>query len=97
MFLQVLAEKSGAYRWWSQFLGHKHLLCNMPQSSVDIHKDDIMAAQQLPMCGIWVAGIVTQSAILGMPSPLSPFSSSGIVASNSLGVQANMEGQYGKV
>ena len=46
------------------------------------------------MCGNWAAGVVRQNADLGMPSP---FSSSEIVALNSLGVPANMEGQHRKV
>ena len=73
-----------------------HRLSNMPQSSihVDILRDNVSAAQQHPMCGNWAAGIVRQYAGLGMPSP---FSSSGIVALNSLGFQANMEGQHRKV
>ena len=73
-----------------------HRLSNMPQSSihVDILRDNISAAQQHPMCGNWAAGIVRQYAGLGMPSP---FSSSGVVALNSLGFQANVEGQHRKV
>ena len=47
-----------------------------------------------PRCGNWAAGVMKQYASLGMPSP---FSSSGITALNSLGFQANMEGQHRKV
>ena len=84
------------HRWWSQVLGFMHRLSVMPEGSihVDILKDNISAAQQHPMCGNWATGIVRQYASLGMPSP---FSSSGIVALNSLGVQANLEAQHRKV
>ena len=96
IIFRELAEKPWVHRWWCQVLGFMHRLSNMPQSSihVDILRDNISAAQQHPMCGNWAAGIVRQYAGLGMPSP---FSSSGIVALNSLGFQANMEGQHRKV
>ena len=96
IMFRELAEKPWVHRWWSQVLGFMHRLSVMPESSihVDILKDNISAAQQHPMCGNWATGIVRQYASLGMPSP---FSSSGIVALNSLGVQANMEGQHRKV
>ena len=91
-----LAEKPWVHRWWSQLLGFMHRLSLMPQSSihVDILKDNNFAAQQHPRCGNWAAGVMKQYAGLGMPSP---FSSSGITALNSLGFQATMEGQQGKV
>ena len=54
----------------------------------------IFVAQQHPRCGNWAAGVMKQYAGLGMPSL---FSSSGITALNSLGFQANMEGQHCKV
>ena len=68
----------------------------MPQSRihVDIVKQNISAAQQRPMYGNWAACGVRQYAHLDMPSP---FSSSGIVALNSLLVRGNMEGQHRKV
>ena len=91
-----LTEKPWVHSWWSQVLGYMHRLFVMPGSSihVDILKEYISAAQQHPVCGNWAAGIVRRSASLGMPSK---FSSSGIVALNSLGVQANMEGRHCKV
>ena len=84
IIFRELAEKPWVHRWWCQVLGFMHRLSNMPQSSihVDILRDNISAAQQHPMCGNWAAGIVRQYAGLGMPSP---FSSSGVVALNSLG------------
>ena len=98
IMFRELAEKAWVHRWWSQVLGFMRCLSVMPENSihVDILKDNISAAQQHPMCGNWAAGIVKQYASLGMPSP---FSSSGIVALNSLGVQANnnMEGQHCEV
>ena len=68
----------------------------MPQSSIHVNilKNNISAAQRHPVCGKWAAGIVRPYAGLGMPSP---FSSSGVVALNALGFQANMEGQPRKV
>ena len=70
----------------------------MPQNSihVDILKDNIFTAQRHPRCGNWAAGVMKQSADLGMPSPFSS-SSSGITALRSLDFQANMEGQHRKV
>ena len=96
IMFRELAEKPWVHRWWSQVLGFMHRLSVMPESSIhaDILKDNISASQQHPMCGNWATGIVRQYASLGMPSP---FSSSGIVALNSLGVQADMEGQHRKV
>ena len=73
-----------------------HRLFLMPQGSihVDILKDNISAAQQHPECGNCAAGVMKQYTGLIM---LSPFSSSGITALDSLGFQANMEGQHRKV
>ena len=45
-------------------------------------------------CGDWAGGIVKQYSRLRMPSP---FSSSSITCLNSLGFQANMEGQLKKI
>ena len=96
IIFRELAEKPWVHRWWSQDLGFMHRFSLMPQSSihVDILKDNHFAAQQHPRCGNWAAGVMKQYAGLGMPSP---FSSSGITALNSLGFQANMEGQHRKV
>ena len=47
-----------------------------------------------PSCGNWAGGIVRQYCHLGVASP---FSTSGITCLNSLGFQANVEGQLKKV
>ena len=68
----------------------------MPDNSIhaELLRDNIADAQQHPSCGNWADGIVKQFSRLGMASP---FSSSGITCLNSLGFQANMEGQLKKV
>ena len=71
-------------------------LSNMPDDSIhdEILRDNVADAQQHPSCDNWADGIVKQYSRLGMASP---FSSSGITCLNSLGFQANMEGQLKKV
>ena len=72
-----------------------HRLSNMPDFSIRAEiRDFVAAAQQHPSCDNWAGDIVKQYSRLGMASP---FSSSGIACLNSLGFQANMEGQLKKV
>ena len=73
-----------------------HRLSNMPEDSIhaEIFRDNIADAQEHPSYGNWAGGIVKQYSRLGM---VSPFSSSGIAGLNSLGFQANMEGQLCRV
>ena len=65
-----------------------------PDDSIHAERDNVADAQQHPSCDNWAGGIVKQYSRLGMASP---FSSSGIACLNSLGFQANMEGQLKKV
>ena len=68
--------------------GHWLHASNMPDNSS--HAAILADAQEHPSCGNWAGGIVKQYGCLGMASP---FSSSGVTCLNSLGFQANMEGQ----
>ena len=73
-----------------------HRLSNMPDDRIhaEILRDNVADAGQHPSCDNWADGIVKQYSRLGMASP---FSSSGITCLNSVGFQANMEGQLKKV
>ena len=96
IIFRELSERPWVHRWWNQVIGFMHRLSNMPDGSIhaEILRDNIADARQHPSCGNWAGGIVKQYSRLGMASL---FSSSGITCLNSLGFQANMEGQLKKV
>ena len=94
-----LSERPWVHWWWNQVIGFMHRLSNMPDDSIHAEtlRDnvaDVADAQQHPSCDNWAGDIVKQYSRLGTASL---FSSSGIVCLNSLGYQANMEGQLKRV
>ena len=95
-FFRELSERPWVHRWWNQVIGFMHRLSNMPEDSIhaEILRENIADAQKRPSCGSWAGGVVRQYSRLGMALP---FLSSGITCLNSLGFQANMEGQLKKV
>ena len=91
-----MSERPWVHRWWIQVIGFMHRLSNMPEDIIHagIPEDNIADAQEHPSYGNWAGSIVKQYSRLGMASP---FSFSGMTGLDSLGFQANLEGQLCKI
>ena len=94
-----LSERPWVHRWLNKVINCMHCLSNMPDDSIHaaILRDNIADAQAHSSCGNWAGGIVQQYSHLGMASPFSSSSITCLNYLNSLGFQANMEGQLKSV